>query len=185
MSDEELGEHVYKALKAKRYLVVIDDTWSIKAWDVLKRYFPNDRNGSRIVFTTRLVNVAMALQAKPHHFSFLNEDESWNLLRFKVFRKGSCPIDLIEIGKEIVKQYRGLPLAIVVISGLLAKKDKTEEWWKHISGSVGGSYVFICMSPRKKGQALRGLGNRPTIGYVAESVDFHNFEKIGCCPTTY
>ncbi|XP_059638545.1 putative disease resistance RPP13-like protein 3 [Cornus florida] len=141
MSDEELGEHFYKALEGKRYLVVIDDLWSIEAWDVLKRYFPNDRNGSRIVFTTRLVNVAMALQAKPHHLSFLNEDESWNLLRFKVFRKESCPIDLIEIGKEIAKKCGGLPLAIVVISGLLAKKDKTEEWWKHVSGSVG-SYII-------------------------------------------
>ncbi|XP_059631299.1 putative disease resistance RPP13-like protein 3 isoform X2 [Cornus florida] len=141
MSNEELGEHFYKALKGKRYLVVIDDIWSIKAWDVLKRYFPNDRNGSRIVFTTRLVNVAMALQAKPHHLSFLNEDESWNLLCFKVFQKESCPVDLIEIGKEIAKKCGGLPLAIVVISGLLAKKDKNLEWWKHVSGSVG-SYII-------------------------------------------
>ncbi|XP_059654911.1 putative late blight resistance protein homolog R1A-10 [Cornus florida] len=140
MSDEELGEGLYKSLKGKKYLIIMDDIWELRAWNDIKRHFPNDNIGSRIIFTSRHVDVALALSAKPHHLRFLNFDESWDLLRQKVFEGGSCPQLLIEIGKKIAKKCQGLPLAIVVIAGLLAKKDKTQDWWRHVAESVS-SYI--------------------------------------------
>ncbi|XP_059623563.1 putative late blight resistance protein homolog R1A-10 [Cornus florida] len=140
LSDEKLGEELYKHLKGNRYLIVMDDIWNISAWNDLKRYFPNDNNGSRIIFTTRLGDVATLLHAKPHYLRFLNEDESWNLLQQKTFQHDNCPPDLKEIGKRIAKKCGGLPLAIVVLSGLLAKNDKTPDWWRHVAKSVS-SYI--------------------------------------------
>lgn len=59
MEDEMLEEHLYKTLIDRRYLIVMDDLWDVHAWDNLKRYFPDDNiNGSRILFTSRLKNVA-------------------------------------------------------------------------------------------------------------------------------
>ncbi|KAL2515499.1 putative late blight resistance protein-like protein R1A-10 [Forsythia ovata] len=43
-NDEELAELLYKRLKGWRYLIVMDDVWESKAWDCVKRSFPDDRN---------------------------------------------------------------------------------------------------------------------------------------------
>ncbi|KAL7181052.1 hypothetical protein ACSBR1_040001 [Camellia fascicularis] len=142
MTNEKLGGKLYKQLKGKRYLIVIDDLWDIGAWGDLKMYFPNDNNGSRVMFTSRLREVAM--HASPnchcHCLRFLTEEESWELLQRKVFQNESCPPELIEIGKQIMKNCEGLPLAIAIIAGLLAKNIKTQESWKQVAQSVS-SYI--------------------------------------------
>ncbi|XP_059650608.1 putative late blight resistance protein homolog R1B-8 [Cornus florida] len=101
---------------------------------------------SRIICTSRHEGVALALHAKFHRLRFLDENESWDLLRLKTFREGSCPPELMETGKQIARKCHGLPLAIIVISGLLAKNDKTLEWWKHVAGSVSS---YIVRDPEK------------------------------------
>ncbi|KAL7181055.1 hypothetical protein ACSBR1_040004 [Camellia fascicularis] len=142
LTNEKLGEKLYKQLKGKRYLIVIDDLWDIGAWVHLKMYFPNDNNGSRVMFTSRLKEMAMhaSPDCHPHCLRFLTEEESWELLRWKVFQNESCPPELIEIGKQIMKKCEGLPLAIVVIAGLLARTIKTQESWKQVAQSVS-SYI--------------------------------------------
>ncbi|XP_022841992.1 putative late blight resistance protein homolog R1A-10 [Olea europaea var. sylvestris] len=45
-----LAEHLYKNLRGRRYLIVMDDLWDKKAWDDLQRSFPEDENGSRKLF---------------------------------------------------------------------------------------------------------------------------------------
>ncbi|XP_042038521.1 disease resistance protein RPP13-like [Salvia splendens] len=52
-----LAEKVYKNLKGRKYLVVMDDVWSTKVWDDVRNVFPDDGNGSRIMLTTRLADV--------------------------------------------------------------------------------------------------------------------------------
>ncbi|PHT37486.1 hypothetical protein CQW23_21059 [Capsicum baccatum] len=129
-------------LRSKRYLVVIDDVWTMETWDDLKMAFPNTASGSRILLTTRNRDVASYAnpEGSPHHLRFLTNEESWELLSKKVFRKGSCPLELEDIGLQIAKKCYGLPFAIVVVSGLLLKKEKTRDWWKKVANDVS-SYV--------------------------------------------
>ncbi|KAL0341512.1 UNVERIFIED_CONTAM: putative late blight resistance proteinR1B-16 [Sesamum calycinum] len=47
-----------------------------------------------------------------------------------------CPPELEKIGKRIVKKCRGLPLAIIVVGGLLSKSDKTQEYWEQIAEDI-------------------------------------------------
>ncbi|CAL5354468.1 unnamed protein product [Camellia sinensis] len=142
MTNEKLGDKLYKQLKGKRYLIVIDDIWDIGAWVDLKMYFPNDNNGSRVLFTSRLKELAMhaSPDCHPHCLRFLKEEESWELLQRKVFQNESCPPELIEIGKQIMKKCEGLPLAIVVMAGLLTKDNKAQVWWQEVAQSVS-SYI--------------------------------------------
>ncbi|KAL2515567.1 putative late blight resistance protein-like protein R1B-8 [Forsythia ovata] len=56
-SFEQLAEYLYRTLKGTRYLILLDDMWDTKVWDKVKRSFPNDKNGIRIMVTTRLENV--------------------------------------------------------------------------------------------------------------------------------
>ncbi|XP_022852109.1 putative late blight resistance protein homolog R1A-3 [Olea europaea var. sylvestris] len=132
---DQLGELLYRNLKDRRYLFVMDDVWDIKAWDSVKIYFPDDKTGSRILLTTRLENVANYINSGSplHRVRFLNDEESWKLFRLKVFGKGFCSIELEEIGKKIAQNCRGLPLAVAVIGGLLSKATKTPHYWRSIA----------------------------------------------------
>ncbi|KAL0429584.1 UNVERIFIED_CONTAM: putative late blight resistance proteinR1B-14 [Sesamum radiatum] len=86
--NEELAEYVYKTLKGRTYLIVMDDMWSTQTWDDVRRYFPDDNNGSRVLITTRLSDVAVYASSSPlHQMRFLDEEWSWNLLRDKEFSK--------------------------------------------------------------------------------------------------
>ncbi|KAL3508901.1 hypothetical protein ACH5RR_028302 [Cinchona calisaya] len=49
-NEEDLLQKLYQKLKGNRYLVVFDDVWDIGVWNDLKFSFPNDNNGSRIIF---------------------------------------------------------------------------------------------------------------------------------------
>ncbi|KAL9170797.1 hypothetical protein ABFS82_04G169800 [Erythranthe guttata] len=129
--EAQLGEQLYKSLFGMRYLIVLDDMWSIDAWDKINRFLPNNNNRSQVVVTTRLLEVANHFGSSRHMMSFLDEDKSWELFCQKAFGKeGNCPLELEGIGKEIVKECKGLPLSIVVIGGLLGKSINTREYWE-------------------------------------------------------
>ncbi|CAA2969316.1 late blight resistance homolog R1A-3 isoform X1 [Olea europaea subsp. europaea] len=131
----KLKERLYKSLNGRSYLVVMDDIWTTKAWDSLSKIFPNDRNGSRIILTTRLLS-AVDSHGSPHHMQFLDETNSWILLRRKVFGEDSCPRELEEAGKEIAKNCKGLPLSLVVIGGHLSKANRTKDHWDYVAENV-------------------------------------------------
>ncbi|KAK4441012.1 putative late blight resistance proteinR1A-10 [Sesamum alatum] len=116
----------------------MDDVWSNKAWDDFKQFFPNNGNGSRVVVTTRLSNVAVSVGSQdPYSMNLLDEENCWNLLCEKVFGQGGCPYpELEQIGKDIAKGCRGLPLAVVVIGGLLAKSNMTRVYWESVAENV-------------------------------------------------
>ncbi|XP_073124690.1 putative late blight resistance protein homolog R1B-23 isoform X2 [Henckelia pumila] len=133
----ELGLFLYRSLFGRRYFIVMDDVWSSEVWDVIKRFFPDNSNGSRVLVTTRLSNVADSFQScSPHRLHFLDEDNSWTLFCDKVFGQDSCPPELEEVGKTIVRNCRGLPLAIVAIGGLLSKASEKFEDWERVANDT-------------------------------------------------
>ncbi|KAL2453253.1 putative disease resistance RPP13-like protein 3 [Abeliophyllum distichum] len=142
-NNENLDEQIYKCLKGKRYLIVLDDMWDTKAWDQVQRLFPDDSNGSRIILTTRLADVAVYAGSSSaiHHLSCLSPEKSWNLLHQTVFGEECCPRELEEIGKEIAKNCKGLPLALVVIGGLLYKGKRTLDYWMYIKQNVNSAVI--------------------------------------------
>ncbi|CAA3025379.1 putative disease resistance protein At1g50180 [Olea europaea var. sylvestris] len=138
MRDEELVKALHDVQLKKKCLVVLDDIWSIQAWDSLKPAFPNTRNGagSKILLTTR--NGEVASHVYPSGFRYeprcLSSEESWELLRKKAFpRRQDIPEYAIEpemetLGKEMVARCCGLPLAILVLGGLLVRKHSVRDW---------------------------------------------------------
>ncbi|KAH0674584.1 hypothetical protein KY284_025671 [Solanum tuberosum] len=146
MSDDQLMVNVFRGLKGRRFLIVIDDIWSNEAWEQMKRIFPDDDNKSRILMTTRLKYVADYVSCPdlpPHRKSFLSLEDSWNLFKEKLFRKDPCPPHLEEIGKHIVQQCRGLPLSVVVIAGLVGKMDPTHDNWKKVEENLNSFFGTV------------------------------------------
>ncbi|KAL2454334.1 Disease resistance protein RPP13 [Abeliophyllum distichum] len=128
----DLKQVLYQNLKGWRYLIIMDDIWDTEVWNDIRCLFPDDKNRSRIMLTTRLESVAVHVNSNAlHRMRFLNDDESWNLfcekvfgatindderwnlLCKKVFGEDCCPRELNQIGTKIAKDCRGLPLAIV------------------------------------------------------------------------
>ncbi|XP_047953960.1 putative late blight resistance protein homolog R1B-14 [Salvia hispanica] len=135
--EDEIGLSLHKCLSNRRYLIVLDDMWSIEAWEKIQLYFPDNSNGSRIVVTTRLSNLGSQLDNNySFEMKFLNEESSWNMFCQIVFGGKGCPLQLEIIGKKIVENCRGLPLSIVVMGGLLEKLERTTECWESIRGSI-------------------------------------------------
>ncbi|CBI38084.3 unnamed protein product, partial [Vitis vinifera] len=142
-----------------------------EAWDRLGLYFPDSVNGSRVLITSRNKQIGLYAdpQTIPHELSFLTEEESWELFLKKIFLAGSanavCPRELEELGKKIVANCGGLPLAIVVLGGLLSRKEKTPLSWQkktnskhlHTSRSLRS---FICFSVCFQENILRSLHRR-------------------------
>ncbi|KAJ0538920.1 putative P-loop containing nucleoside triphosphate hydrolase, leucine-rich repeat domain superfamily [Helianthus annuus] len=145
MSEVKLGERVYRLLKGRKYLVVLDDIWDCKVWNDLKMYFPDDKTGSRVIFTRRDVEMNSDVHAaRPAHVLRLRtEGESWMIFLKKVFRTGICPARLESLGYVISKKCEGLPLAISIAAGLL-KNNLSFTWWRKIATSLRS---FIVSDP--------------------------------------
>ncbi|CAL5362262.1 unnamed protein product [Camellia sinensis] len=136
MANKELFEQLYKIQQSKKCLVVLDDIWSIEAWKSLKPAFPNGNTGSKILLTTR--NKTLPSQIDPYHIfhepSCLNDEESWDLLQKKSLLRrdgrdsGVLDTNMEAIGRKMVMLCAGLPLAIIVLGGLLATKHTLREW---------------------------------------------------------
>ncbi|KAL8228364.1 hypothetical protein R6Q57_015948 [Mikania cordata] len=141
-SDSRLRELVHKQLMGKRYLIVIDDIWHIETWDDLKLFLPHNNNGSRILLTSRLTDVAKHATSDGliHHLGYLNKEKGWELLCKKVFQGNDCPEWSIKHGMQIVENCKGLPLAVAVIAGVLAKESWSEKFWVEIAYRTG-SYI--------------------------------------------
>ncbi|XP_058114481.1 putative disease resistance protein At1g50180 [Magnolia sinica] len=139
----QLRHKISLYLQEKRYLMVLDDIWTVEAWDDLKDAFPDMNNGSRVMLTTRNKDVALHADAQiqPHELRFLNKEESRVLFCKKTFtgRDGGCPQDLEQLAKMIIEECHGLPLAIVVIGGLLSRKEAWE--WDKVYKSISWQFV--------------------------------------------
>ncbi|KAM6598102.1 hypothetical protein CsatA_008626 [Cannabis sativa] len=140
LTDDELARELYDFQKQKKCLVVLDDIWTTTTWDLLQHAFPTTTQGdahSKILLTTR--NKVVALHADPHGFihepHLLNDKESWELFQNKCYSIGTDPSDSNddeerknELAVEMLKKCSGLPLAIIVLAGLLSNKHTIRDW---------------------------------------------------------
>ncbi|XP_057802807.1 putative late blight resistance protein homolog R1A-10 [Salvia miltiorrhiza] len=136
-SEDGLGLELHQYLSGRRFLIVMDDMWSIEAWDRIQRFFPENENYSRILVTTRLSHLSSQLNKNYSlQMEFLDEVRSCELFSKTVFGVGSCPHELEKIGKKIVENCRGLPLSIVVVGGILKNREHTLGIWESISQNL-------------------------------------------------
>lgn len=136
---DELADQLRKTLFSKRYLILVDDVWEASVWDDLIGCFQDANNGSRIIITTRNHEVAMyaRCQSDPLPLRMFNDDESWELLRKKVFGEESSSPLLTNIGRQIAKKCGQLPLSVALVAGILAEMEKKVECWETLANNLG------------------------------------------------
>ncbi|XP_069153024.1 putative late blight resistance protein homolog R1A-3 [Solanum lycopersicum] len=135
-SEDDLAEMLRVALYNKRYLIVLDDVWDIATGEMLMACFPKVKRGNRIILTSRSSKVGLQVKchSDPLRLQLLTPEKSWDLFVKKVFGdEGSCPAELSEVGHQIVEKCKGLPLAIVLIAGVIVRgKKKEKDFWLKI-----------------------------------------------------
>ncbi|KAG8375148.1 hypothetical protein BUALT_Bualt10G0070200 [Buddleja alternifolia] len=141
MNADEMRELLYKFLQHKSYIIVLDDVWNIYAWEAIRYAFPKRGIDGCIIITTRFHSVANAtcseINGQVYNLKPLSPKESRELFYQKAFPRSSCPPYLRQISQNILKRCEGLPLAIIVIGGLLATKDNNIEEWQMFNRSLG------------------------------------------------
>ncbi|XP_047083854.1 disease resistance protein RGA5-like [Lolium rigidum] len=137
---DDVITNIREYLLNERYFIIIDDLWDTPAWDIIKCAFPENNHGSRVLTTTRIYSVAAACCSKGNGCVFkmnsLNEHDSRRMFFSRIFgSEDSCPTELEDISKDILRKCGGLPLAIISISSLLADQPKTT--FEYVRKSLG------------------------------------------------
>ncbi|XP_073136845.1 putative inactive disease susceptibility protein LOV1 [Henckelia pumila] len=60
MDANKMKEYVYKFLKDKTYMVVLDEVWKIEVWESIRYVFPRKSACGHIIITTRSYNIGNA-----------------------------------------------------------------------------------------------------------------------------
>nr|XP_011469575.1 PREDICTED: probable disease resistance RPP8-like protein 2 isoform X2 [Fragaria vesca subsp. vesca] len=136
MNASEIAELLYNTQQRNKCFVVLDDIWTRDAWDSLKLAFPGEGTKSKILLTTRSEEVALHAAGGEGGFLYkarpLMEQESWILFKQTAFPEPVAHTESIRqkevLGMKMVERCGGLPLAVIVLAGLLARKNTVEEW---------------------------------------------------------
>ena len=128
---EEKAAEIFKLLKAKNFVILLDDMW--ERLDLLEVGIPDlsDQTKSRVVLlTTRSERVCDEMEVhKRMRVECLTPDEAFSLFCDKVGENilNSHP-DIKRLAKIVVEECEGLPLALVVIGRSMASRKTPREW---------------------------------------------------------
>ncbi|KAG4160732.1 hypothetical protein ERO13_D01G016800v2 [Gossypium hirsutum] len=131
-SIEEKAEDIFNVLCKKKFALLLDDIWE---WFDLTRAgvpLPTQENGSKIIFTTRRLDVCCQMQPNMDNnirVECLPPGEAFKLFEEKV---GSETLrmhpDICKLAEAVVAECAGLPLALITIGRAMASKKTPREW---------------------------------------------------------
>ncbi|PWA60359.1 Cc-nbs-lrr resistance protein [Artemisia annua] len=133
---ENLIKNLREKLGSKRYLLVLDDVWDEEwvYWDDFRRCMVNvnSLSGNGIIVTTRKLDIGTIDMKKDScTLQCLSDDEGWFM-----FEERATPLpELVEIGRDIVKKCRGLPLLVKVIGSMLQQCNGDKDTWLSVQES--------------------------------------------------
>ncbi|KAL6659046.1 hypothetical protein ACP70R_003086 [Stipagrostis hirtigluma subsp. patula] len=139
-------------LQSRRFSVVVDDLWDAPTWDIIHSAFPENGLGSRVIVTTRVVDVASWACSRSQFIYIMKplaHQDSRKLFFNRIFgSEDHCPSQFAEVSAKILKKCHGLPLAVITMASLLANRPTLQrEEWESIQNSIG----------------TQGAGRNPTL----------------------
>nr|CAN80410.1 hypothetical protein VITISV_018933 [Vitis vinifera] len=129
-SKEEKAAEICKLLKAKNFVILLDDMW--ERLDLFEVGIPHlgDQTKSKVVLTTRSERVCDEMEVRKRmRVKCLTPDEAFSLFRYKVGENilNSHP-EIKRLAKIVVEECKGLPLALIVIGRSMASRKTPREW---------------------------------------------------------
>ncbi|MBA0606285.1 hypothetical protein Godav_018772, partial [Gossypium davidsonii] len=115
-------------LGQRRYVLILDDVWKEISLAEVGIPKPTSSNGSKLVLTSRSIDVCISLDCKVVKVPPLSNEESMNLFLEHAGRGVLKVPSLKQILDDVVKECDGLPLAIAVIAGSMKGIYDVAEW---------------------------------------------------------
>ncbi|CAL9757958.1 unnamed protein product [Musa acuminata subsp. burmannicoides] len=161
VSLDNLQKELRKKLSGRRYLLVLDDVWHVSPqdWERIKNFLYSGAQGSKIIVTTRIEEVANIMATSPpYRLQRLSNDECWSLVcQYALARDRNAMVDLDRYKMYVVNKCRGLPLAAITLGYRLFRETDRSKWsailqseaWEftgmdgYISHAVSLSYQYL------------------------------------------
>ncbi|TYG66186.1 hypothetical protein E1A91_D06G237600v1 [Gossypium mustelinum] len=129
-SVDQKAPDIYGVLRNKRFIVLLDDLWERVDLNQVGIPKPSQENGSKLIFTTRSLEVCGEMEAqKKIKVKCLETEKAWELFRDKVGDEtlNNHP-DIPNLAKQVAKRCGGLPLALITIGHAMVCKKTIGEW---------------------------------------------------------
>ncbi|KAH1120697.1 hypothetical protein J1N35_003857 [Gossypium stocksii] len=127
-SEPKRVAELMEKLGQRRYVLILDDVWEKFSLAEVGIPKPTSCNGSKLVLTSRSIEVCRSMDCKVVKVTPLSHEESMNLFLEHAGRGVLKVPSLKEILDDIVKECDGLPLAIAVIAGSMKGIYDVAEW---------------------------------------------------------
>ncbi|TYI24267.1 hypothetical protein ES332_A06G222000v1 [Gossypium tomentosum] len=129
-SADQKAIDIYGILSNKRFVVLLDDLWQRVDLNQVGIPKPSQENGSKLIFTTRSLEICGEMGARRKiKVECLEPEKAWELFQDKVGDEtlNSHP-DIPNLAKQVAERCGGLPLALITIGRAMACKTTLEEW---------------------------------------------------------
>ncbi|XP_031473631.1 disease resistance protein RGA2-like [Nymphaea colorata] len=158
----DLCTQLQSELSKSRFLLVLDDVWELGWWTgEIENTLMGGAKASKILITSRNVEVSQGIGAKMHKLPEMTFEESWRLFLDVALKEESELVshNLKGIGERIVAKCGGLPLVIQTVGSLMRTKRMTKAVWESIEKSEIWEWKMPASSPSSEiyGSILPGL----------------------------
>ncbi|KAG7994095.1 hypothetical protein I3843_01G038300, partial [Carya illinoinensis] len=125
-----MATQIHQSLKKERFLLILDDAWQKIDLDILGVPRPEVQSGSKIILTSRSLDVCRHMETDVEvKMSVLKDEDAWQL-----FSRHATDVVSLEhiksLAEAICRECQGLPLAIITTGAAMRRKTNPEVW-KH------------------------------------------------------
>ncbi|KAL6846390.1 hypothetical protein ACP4OV_023838 [Aristida adscensionis] len=124
---------IFNFLNTRNFLISLDDVWSqvdLQAVGIPTPHGSANRPRRKVVLTTRSKEVCGLMEVRKYiNLACLPPDEAWNLFQCKVGHETLSSTPCIQgLAQELVKELKGLPLALITVGRAMHLKTGQVEW---------------------------------------------------------
>ncbi|XP_027337504.1 disease resistance protein SUMM2-like [Abrus precatorius] len=133
----------------EKILLILDDVWNPINFDEIGIPRKDNHKGCRIFLTTREMKVCQLMGCeKIIQLGVLSEEDAWTLFKKHAHISDSSSKRLLDKGRDITKECKGLPVAIAAIASSLKGEESVEVWkstLKSLQKAVDEDLVDKCL----------------------------------------
>ncbi|GKV35606.1 hypothetical protein SLEP1_g43852 [Rubroshorea leprosula] len=129
-SCDEKATDILAVLSKKKFVLLLDDMWERVDLVKVGIPIPGQGNGSKLIFTTRSLDVCGQMEAhKKIMVDCLAPEKAWELFQIKVGEEtfDSHP-QICGLAKAVAEECKGLPLALITIDRAMSSKKTPVQW---------------------------------------------------------